>query len=82
MLTAFSFAQESWNTNLLDYSFNKNAKKMIFREPITFTPFELKTGFFHYGGNDYLRDFSILLVINLILVTSLSKFKVSFFSFL
>ena len=33
---------------------------MIFRQPITFTPFELKTGFFHYGGNDYLRDFSIL----------------------
>ena len=60
MVTAFSFAQESWNTNLLDYTFNKNARKMIFREPITFTPFELKAGFFHYGGDDYLRDFSIL----------------------
>ena len=60
IVTSFSFAQESWNTNLLDYSFNKNARKMIFRQPITFTPFELKTGFFHYGGNDYLRDFSIL----------------------
>ena len=60
IVTSFLFAQESWNTNLLDYSFNKNARKMIFRQPITFTPFELKTGFFHYGGNDYLRDFSIL----------------------
>jgi hypothetical protein len=53
-------AQESWNTNLLDYSFNKNARKMIFREPITFSPFELKAGYFHYGGSDYLNDFSLL----------------------
>ena len=52
-------AQESWNTNLLDYSFNKNARKMIFREPITFSPFELKAGYFHYGGSDYLNGFPL-----------------------
>ena len=68
IVTSFSFANESWNTNLLDYSFNKYAGKMIFREPITFTPFELKAGFFHYGGNDYLRDFSTCLVDNCILL--------------
>ena len=33
---------------------------MIFREPITFSPFELKAGYFHYGGSDYLNDFSLL----------------------
>ena len=58
--TSLIHAQESWNTNLLDYSFNKNARKMIFREPITFSPFELRAGYFHYGGNDYLNDFSLL----------------------
>lgn len=47
------WAQESWNTNLIDYTWNKVANSMMYREPIIFTPFELRGGYFHYGGPDY-----------------------------
>ena len=52
-------AQESWNTNIFDYTWNKSSRKMVFREPITFSPFELRAGYFHYGGSDYLENFSL-----------------------
>ena len=54
-----SVSQESWNTNVFDYSWNKSLKRLIYREPILFTPFEIKGGYFHYGGSDYLNDFPI-----------------------
>ena len=53
------FTQESWNTNIFDYSWNKISKRMIYREPIVFTPFEVRAGYFHYGGADYLNHFSL-----------------------
>ncbi len=56
---ALVFGQESWNTNVLDYSFNNSARTMVFRQPITFSPFEIKAGYFHYGGVDYLNNFSL-----------------------
>ena len=59
-MISLASSQESWNTNLFDYSLNKNARTMIFREPITFSPFEIKAGYFHYGGSDYLRGFPLL----------------------
>ena len=63
ILTAISFSlifcQESWNTNLFDYSWNKLSKRMIYRKPMIFTPFEIRAGYFHYGGSDYLKGFPI-----------------------
>jgi len=56
---SFISAQESWNTNIFDYTWNKSSKKMVFREPITFSPFEIRAGYFHYGGSDYLNNFSL-----------------------
>ena len=53
-------SQESWNTNTFDYSWNKSFNRLIYREPIVFTPFEIKGGYFHYGGSDYLGGFPIL----------------------
>ena len=53
VLNFILFGQESWNTNLVDYAWNKTFNSMMFREPITFTPFELRGGYFHYGGPDY-----------------------------
>jgi len=53
------FSQESWNTNIFDYSWNKISKRMIFREPIVFSPFEIRAGYFHYGGEDYLKNLSL-----------------------
>ena len=55
----FMNAQESWNTNIFDYTWNKSSRKMVFREPIIFSPFEIKAGYFHYGGSDYLDNFSL-----------------------
>ena len=54
------FCQESWNTNIFDYSWNKISKRMVYREPITFIPFEIRAGYFHYGGSDYLQGFPLL----------------------
>ena len=59
ILVGFINAQESWNTNIFDYTWNKNSRKMVFREPITFSPFEIRAGYFHYGGSDYLDNFSL-----------------------
>ena len=53
------FTQESWNTNIFDYSWNKISKRMIYREPVVFTPFEVRAGYFHYGGADYLNSFPL-----------------------
>ena len=53
------FSQESWNTNIFDYSWNKISKRMIYRKPMIFTPFEIRAGYFHYGGADYLKGFPI-----------------------
>ena len=47
------FSQESWNTNFIDYAWNKTFNSMMYREPLIFTPFELRGGYFHYGGSDY-----------------------------
>jgi len=58
-IISLACSQESWNTNLFDYSLNKDTRTMIFREPITFSPFEIKAGYFHYGGSDYLSRFSL-----------------------
>ena len=53
------FSQESWNTNIFDYSWNKISKRMVYRQPMVFTPFEIRAGYFHYGGADYLKEFSL-----------------------
>ena len=60
LIISFVSSQQSWNTNIFDYTWNKNSRKMVFREPIIFSPFELRAGYFHYGGADYLDEFSLL----------------------
>ena len=55
-----TFSQDSWNSNLFDYTWNKISKRTMFREPIVFTPFEIRTGYFHFGGADYLKGFPIM----------------------
>ena len=44
---------ETWYTNPLDYVFSRTSNRMTFREPIEFTPFDVKIGMFNYGGSDY-----------------------------
>ena len=44
---------ETWYTNPLDYVFSRTSNRMTFREPIQFTPFDIKIGTFNYGGADF-----------------------------
>ena len=44
---------ETWYTNPLDYIFSRTSNRMTFREPVEFTPFDVKIGTFTYGGSDY-----------------------------
>ena len=44
---------ETWYTNPIDYVFSRTSNRMTFREPIAFTPFDIKVGTFNYGGSDY-----------------------------
>ena len=60
---------ETWYTNPLDYVFSRTSNRMTFREPISFTPFDIKIGMFNYGGSDYWsqgfgsNDFATLLML-------------------
>ena len=38
---------ETWYTNPLDYVFSRTSNRMTFREPIEFTPFDVKIGMFN-----------------------------------
>lgn len=51
--------ERKWTTNPLDLGWNKFTRSTIFREPTTFTPFEIRAGYFHYGGADYWDGLSI-----------------------
>ena len=54
LLISFIIAEaETWYTNPLDYVFGRTSNRMTFREPIDFTPFDVKIGYFQYGGSDY-----------------------------
>ena len=54
LLISFILADaETWYTNPLDYIFSRTSNRMTFREPIEFTPFDVKIGTFEYGGSDY-----------------------------
>ena len=54
LLISFIIAEsETWYTNPLDYIFSRTSNRTTFREPVEFTPFDVKVGTFEYGGSDY-----------------------------
>ena len=54
LLVSFFISEaETWYTNPLDYAISRITKRTTFREPISFTPFDIKMGIFNYGGSDY-----------------------------
>jgi len=59
------FAEPSqWNATWFDKIWNSATHQMTFRNPFTFSPYELKAGYFTYGGSDYwendiLQDFTL-----------------------
>ena len=57
-------SRSNWSTTPIDYFVNNNFNNMIFREPIYLVPYDLKIGFFNYGGPSYFgnvlsADFSL-----------------------
>jgi len=45
--------EQTWTTTTFDYYWNLVLRRNIFREPISFTPFEIRMGQLTYGGSDY-----------------------------
>ena len=45
-----------WSSTPIDKFINHNFNQMIFREPVYLIPYDLKIGFFNYGGSDYFRN--------------------------
>ena len=53
-LLSISFCQEStWEKSSTSMVWNSLAHRMTFRDPIVFTPFEVKAGYLNYGGKGY-----------------------------
>ena len=48
-----AFGQESTWHSPASLAWNSIFHRMTFREPIVFTPFEVKTGYLNYGGEKY-----------------------------
>ena len=57
VLINFSFSlRNNWSSTPIDNFINHNFKKMIFREPLYLIPYDLKIGFFSYGGANYFQN--------------------------
>ena len=53
-LLSISFCQEStWEKSSTSIAWNSFSHRMTFREPIVFTPFEIKVGYLNYGCSNY-----------------------------
>ena len=57
LLINFLFCtRQDWSSTPIDYFFNTNFNKMIFRNPIYLIPYDLKIGIFNYGGPGYYNQ--------------------------
>jgi len=45
--------EQTWTTTTFDYYWNILLRRNIYREPISFTPFNIRVGQLTYGGSDY-----------------------------
>ena len=62
LLLSFSFSEKSnWATTRFETFWKKNFTQMIYREPITLLPYDIKIGYLKYGGDDYYKQFKNLL---------------------
>ena len=53
-LLSVAFCQEStWDKSYTSISWKAISHRMTFRDPIIFTPFEVKAGYINYGGKNY-----------------------------
>jgi len=45
--------EQTWTSTTFDYYWNILLRRNIYREPISFTPFDVRVGQLTYGGSDY-----------------------------
>ena len=48
--------EESWATTTFEYYWNLGFNQIRFREPVNFSPFEVRVGYLTYGGSDYWNN--------------------------
>tara|TARA_B100000029_G_scaffold511777_1_gene606703 strand:- start:1465 stop:3243 length:1779 start_codon:yes stop_codon:yes gene_type:complete len=48
--------EETWAKTPLDVLWSKTFKKMTFRDPLVFTPLEMKAGYFYYGDKSFWQN--------------------------
>ncbi|MBC8311212.1 MAG: hypothetical protein H8E72_02835 [Candidatus Marinimicrobia bacterium] len=48
-----SAKEQTWTSTSFDYYWNVVLRRNIYREPISFTPFDVRVGQLTYGGSDY-----------------------------
>lgn len=54
---SFSFLEESnWATTRFEAFWKRNFKQMSFREPIYFLPYDIRLGYYEYGGSGYFNE--------------------------
>ena len=57
LLISFLFPlRKEWSSTPIDYFIDNNFNKMTFRSPIYLVPYDLKIGFFNYGGPGYFKE--------------------------
>ena len=57
LLISFLFPlRKEWSSTPIDYFVDNNFNKMTFRSPIYLVPYDLKIGFFNYGGPGYFKE--------------------------
>ena len=54
------FSQQSdWATTRFEKYWKKSFNKMIFREPINFSPYSIKVGYYNYGGKNFFSKLGL-----------------------
>ena len=57
LLNPIYSSESNWATTRFETFWKKNFTQMIYREPVTFLPYDIKIGYLKYGGDDYYKQF-------------------------
>ena len=50
------FEETNWATTRFEAFWKNTFKQMTFREPIDFLPYDVRIGYYEYGGPDYFNE--------------------------
>ena len=55
------FEETNWATTRFENFWKRTFKQMTFREPINFLPYDIRIGYYEYGGPDYFNELNSFL---------------------